>query len=86
MQELAAQREDLEAALRELRSVIREADRQIRETFEATFESVARNFGEVIGEVFPGGSGRLRLVAEEVAARPVLGDAAVGEARQGVGR
>jgi chromosome segregation protein len=73
--ELASQREDLEAAMRELRSVIREADRQIRETFEATFASVAKNFREVIGEVFPGGSGRLRLVAEELATRPVLGDA-----------
>ncbi len=80
VQELAGQREDLEAALRELRSVIREADRQIRETFEATFASVARNFEEVIGEAFPGGSGRLRLVDDEVGVRPVLGDAAVDEA------
>jgi chromosome segregation protein len=87
VQELATQREDLEVAMRELRAVIREADRQIRESFEATFESVASNFREVIGEVFPGGSGRLRLVAEEVSARPVLGDAAganeASEAEQG---
>jgi chromosome segregation protein len=79
VEELTGHREDLESALRELRAVIREADRQIRETFEATFESVARNFGEVIGEVFPGGSGRLRLVEDEPTARPVLGAAGGGE-------
>jgi chromosome segregation protein len=84
-QELAAHREDLEAALRELRAVIRDADRQIRETFEATFESVASSFREVIGEVFPGGSGRLRLVADEPAARPVLTDAAAGDEHAGAG-
>jgi chromosome segregation protein len=83
--ELAARREDLEAALRELRAVIRDADRQIRETFEATFESVARGFEEVIGEVFPGGSGRLRLVRAEAAPRASLGDAAGPEAGSGNG-
>jgi chromosome segregation protein len=79
VEELAGHREDLEAALRELRAVIREADRRIRETFEATFERVARNFEEVIGEVFPGGSGRLRLVADEITSRPVLGDVTLEE-------
>ncbi len=73
VEELERQRTDLETALRELRSVIRETDRQIQETFEETFEAAARNFEELVGDVFPGGSGRLRLVSEEQAPRPVLG-------------
>ena len=73
VEELESQRGDLETALRELRSVIRETDRQIQETFEETFAAAARNFEELVGDVFPGGSGRLRLVADEQAPRPVLG-------------
>jgi chromosome segregation protein len=73
VEELESQRTDLETALRELRSVIRETDRQIEETFAETFAAAARNFEELVGDVFPGGSGRLRLVAEEQAPRPVLG-------------
>jgi len=73
VEELEGQRTDLETALRELRGVIRETDRQIQETFEETFEAAARNFEELVGDVFPGGSGRLRLVAEEQGPRPVLG-------------
>jgi chromosome segregation protein len=73
VEELEGRRTDLETALRELRSVIRETDRQIHETFHATFTAAARNFEELVGDVFPGGSGRLRLVKEEVAPRPVLG-------------
>ena len=53
--------------------MIRETDRQIEETFEQTFAAAARNFEELVGDVFPGGSGRLRLVADEQAPRPVLG-------------
>ncbi len=73
VEELEGQRSDLETALRELRSVIRETDRQIEETFEQTFNAAARNFEELVGDVFPGGSGRLRLVHDEQAPRPVLG-------------
>jgi chromosome segregation protein len=73
VEELESQRSDLETALRELRSVIRETDRQIEETFAETFTAAARNFEELVGDVFPGGSGRLRLVADEQAPRPVLG-------------
>ena len=73
VEELESQRGDLETALRELRSVIRETDRQIEETFEQTFAAAARNFEELVGDVFPGGSGRLSLVADEQAPRPVLG-------------
>jgi chromosome segregation protein len=73
VEELESQRADLETALRELRSVIRETDRQIEETFEETFTAAARNFEELVGDVFPGGSGRLRLVRDDQAPRPVLG-------------
>jgi chromosome segregation protein len=73
VEELESQRTDLETALRELRAVIRETDRQIQQTFEETFAAAARNFEELVGDVFPGGSGRLRLVADEQAPRPVLG-------------
>ena len=69
-EELESQRSDLETALRELRGVIRETDKQIEETFEETFAAAARNFEELVGDVFPGGSGRLRLVADEQAPRP----------------
>jgi chromosome segregation protein len=73
VEELEERRTDLETALRELRAVIRETDRQIHETFNETFSAAARNFEELVGDVFPGGSGRLRLVKEEPGPRAVLG-------------
>jgi chromosome segregation protein len=73
VEELEERRTDLETALRELKSVIRETDRQIHETFNETFSAAARNFEELVGDVFPGGSGRLRLVKDEQAPRSVLG-------------
>jgi chromosome segregation protein len=75
VEELERHRTDLEGAMRELRTLIRETDRQIRETFEATFESTARNFEELVAHAFPGGRGRLRLVSDDAAPRPVLGGA-----------
>jgi len=82
VEELEGQRTDLETALRELRSLIRETDRQIQETFEQTFSAAAANFEELVGEVFPGGSGRLRLVNDEQAPRPVLGGQPLPEGEQ----
>jgi chromosome segregation protein len=73
VEELESRRGDLETALRELRGVIRDTDRQIHETFHATFTAAASNFEELVGDVFPGGSGRLRLVQEEPTRRAVLG-------------
>jgi chromosome segregation protein len=73
VEELEAQRTDLETALRELEGLIRDTDRQIRETFEQTFEAAARNFEELAERVFPGGSGRLRLVSESEGRAPVIG-------------
>jgi len=75
VEELESRRGDLEAALRELRALIRETDRQIERTFEETFAAAARNFSELVQDVFPGGSGSLRLVSEQRAPRPVLGGA-----------
>jgi chromosome segregation protein len=73
VEELERQRADLEAALRELEKLIADTDRQIRETFEKTFEAAARNFEEVAGQLFPGGKGRLRRVAEKETPARVLG-------------
>jgi chromosome segregation protein len=79
VEELERQRTDLETALRELRALIRDTDRQIRETFEETFTAAARNFEELAERLFPGGRGRLRLVREDAGPRPVLGGADVPE-------
>jgi chromosome segregation protein len=79
VEEMEGRRADLETALRELRGVIRDTDRQIQETFEETFAAAARNFEELVGDVFPGGSGRLKLVAEEQPPRAVLGGQPLGE-------
>jgi chromosome segregation protein len=84
VEELEERRTDLETALRELRAVIRETDRQIHETFNETFNAAASNFEELVGDVFPGGSGRLRLVKDEQAPRAVLGGQAVPGDGEGV--
>jgi len=73
VEELETQRNDLETALRELEGLIKDTDRQIRETFEQTFQAAAANFEELAARVFPGGSGRLRLVSESDARAPVIG-------------
>jgi chromosome segregation protein len=89
VEEMEGRRADLETALRELRGIIRDTDRQIQETFQETFEAAARNFEELAGDVFPGGSGRLRLVSEEQPPRAVLGGQSLaqqnGKATQLVG-
>jgi chromosome segregation protein len=79
VEELEGQREDLEGALAELQGLIRDTDKRIRESFEETFEAAAKNFEEVVAHLFPGGRGRLRLVAPDQGPRPVLG----GEAADG---
>jgi chromosome segregation protein len=80
VEELEHQREDLETALRELNKLIADTDRQIRESFEQTFDAAARNFEQVAARLFPGGRGRLRLVTErEGAPARVLGGARMPE-------
>jgi chromosome segregation protein len=83
VEEMEGRRGDLETALRELRSIIRDTDRQIQETFQETFEAAARNFEELAGDVFPGGTGRLRLISEEQPARGVLGGQSLKPSRAG---
>jgi chromosome segregation protein len=75
VEELEDQRGDLDTALRELQSLIIETDRRIREAFEETFATAAANFEELVGQLFPGGRGRLRLVKEEDGPKRVLGGA-----------
>ena len=75
VESLESQRTDLETALAELQSLIRETDRKIHDAFEETFEATQRNFGELVEHLFPGGRGRLRLVDEQRGPRPVLGGA-----------
>jgi chromosome segregation protein len=76
VEELERQRADLEDAMRELEKLIADTDKQIRETFEKTFEAAAGNFEQVAARLFPGGRGRLRLVAEREGPARVLGGVA----------
>jgi chromosome segregation protein len=73
VEELETQRGDLETALRELEKLIADTDRQIRSTFEQTFAAAARGFEELAAQLFPGGSGRLRLVSERPGPARVIG-------------
>ena len=73
VEELEAQRGDLETALAELEGLINETDRRIREAFEQTFDAAAKNFEDVVQHLFPGGRGQLRLVQEQIGPRPVVG-------------
>ena len=81
VEELERQRDDLETALRELNKLISDTDRQIRESFEQMFEAAARNFEQVAARLFPGGRGRLRLVAERDGPARVLGGAPAPDAK-----
>jgi chromosome segregation protein len=65
LEELAAQRSDLEASLAELEKLSAELTETVERRFTETFDAVQRNFEEVAGTLFPGGSGRLRLTEPE---------------------
>jgi chromosome segregation protein len=81
VEELEAQRTDLEQALAELQGLIKETDKRIRESFHETFEIAARNFEEMVQQLFPGGTGRLRLVQPQ-GPRVVLGGADADEEQE----
>jgi len=53
--------DDVRKARRDLLEVIAQVDREITETFTAAFTDVATQFERLIGELFPGGQGRLVL-------------------------
>ncbi|MBA2545321.1 MAG: AAA family ATPase, partial [Solirubrobacterales bacterium] len=79
VRELKEQRVDIEAALEELKALIRRTDREIAAAFEETFEATARNFEEMVVELFPGGSGKLRRI-DAAPSRAVAGaNGQVGE-------
>ncbi|MBV8432364.1 MAG: hypothetical protein JO244_14450, partial [Solirubrobacterales bacterium] len=83
VEELERQRADLETALRELEKLISDTDRQIRDTFEQTFAAAASNFEQVVAQLFPGGRGRLRLVADTEGQPRVLGGGDAGSTETG---
>jgi len=65
LDELSAQRADLEASLAELAALRDELTETVNRRFDETFAAVAANFEEVAATLFPGGDGRLRLVEPE---------------------
>ena len=83
VEQLEAQRTDLETAMRELSSLIADTDRQIRTTFEQTFAATAAAFEDLAAQLFPGGSGRLRLVSEREGPARVIGDQPIDDAADG---
>ncbi len=65
LDDLRAQREDLERSLEELERLRAELAETVERRFAETFASVAEHFEEVAATLFPGGEGRLRLVEPE---------------------
>jgi chromosome segregation protein len=84
VEEMETQRTDMETALRELRTFIRDTDREISQSFEETFNAAAANFETLAETLFPGGRGRLRLVREEKVEAPTTdsGDGSAEVAQQ----
>lgn len=84
VEELEAQRDDLESALKELGDLIKEIDKTIQTSFEETFAQASGHFQELVERLFPGGKGRLELVADEkpkvAPALTAAGDAAEAQA------
>ena len=65
LEELVAQRADLEASLEELEKLRNELTETVERRFAETFDAVQRHFADVTATVFPGGEGRLRLTEAE---------------------
>ncbi len=65
LDELSAQRADLELSLEELEKLRRELTETVEQRFEETFAAVEQHFAEVVKTLFPGGEGRLRLTEPE---------------------
>jgi chromosome segregation protein len=65
LEELVAQRSDLEASLAELEKLRNELTETVERRFAETFDAVRGHFEDVTATVFPGGEGRLRLTEAE---------------------
>jgi chromosome segregation protein len=65
LEELAAQRADLEASLAELEKLRNELTDTVERRFAETFDAVRGHFEDVTATVFPGGEGRLSLTEAE---------------------
>jgi chromosome segregation protein len=65
LEELAAQRADLEASLEELEKLRAELTETVERRFADTFDAVRSHFADVTATVFPGGEGRLSLTEAE---------------------
>jgi chromosome segregation protein len=63
--DLTMQREDLERSLDELEKLRAELAETVDRRFAETFAAVADHFEDVASTLFPGGEGRLRLVAAD---------------------
>jgi chromosome segregation protein len=61
LDELEAQRADVERAAAELEQLRAELDETVERRFEETFAAVRDGFADVAATLFPGGEGRLRL-------------------------
>jgi chromosome segregation protein len=64
-QHLTEQIDDLQQSSESLAAHLGELDNAVDEGFEAIFTAVSERFAEVVGWLFPGGTGRLRLVEPE---------------------
>ena len=65
LEELAAQRADLETSLEEIEKLRNELTETVERRFSETFDAVRGHFEDVTATVFPGGEGRLRLTEAE---------------------
>jgi chromosome segregation protein len=65
LEELVAQRADLEASLEELEKLRNELTETVERRFAETFDAVRGHFADVTATVFPGGEGHLRLTEAE---------------------
>ena len=65
LQELSAQREDLERSLNELEKLRDDLTKTVETRFAETFAAVEQHFHEVAATLFPGGEGRLLLSEPE---------------------
>ena len=65
LQELSAQREDLERSLHELEKLRDDLTKTVETRFAETFAAVEHHFHEVAATLFPGGDGRLLLSEPE---------------------